>query len=482
METIVGVRRRFTRCAMAFIVAIALAAGFAIGIPDAAEAATLAPAQVEVVKAPAQTAAKTVKKASIAKAKVKLAKKTYTYTGKSIKPAMTVKVGKKTLKLNRDYTIANKSNTKASSKAKVVLKGKGAYKGTKTVTFKIAKAKASKLKVSFAKPFYTASKGKCPKPVPIVKLGNVKLKKNVDYTISYTGYISDCGSRVIICGKGSVKGIQYASFECSLPTKYKYSASFLCQPYSGMGCPIYIQTSNPMKNSRLSLEFKDAKGEKVETSGVITRYGDIHEGNIIGQFKKVAGGWITTYSIKEPGTYRVYACEWDKGNYYSPDRKVYLGKIKVRDYDKEYTAWRKSIIAKTTTANMTKAQKMQAVSNYLYENSRYQTCTIEDGYANLVTEAGIPHFKSMVWDSYISPYMLVRFGEDLGYPLESLYGKYPMGSAGWARYHWFAYSAADDRYYQCCQLKSTGQAAGWRTRDDIPAFNPKTYKGYIKVK
>ncbi len=457
-----------------------LAFGLMAVVPAAAQAQTLAPAEAAVVQAPSQAAAKPAKKVSIAKAKVKLAKKAYTYTGKSIKPQMTVRVGAKTLKLNRDYTIVGKSNTKAAAKAKVVLKGKGAYKGTKTVTFRIAKAKASKLKVAFARPLYTVSKGKCPRPTPIVKLGNVRLKKNVDYTVRYTGSCHGCTSEAVICGRGSVSGTQWVTFDCSVPTKYKYSASFLNQPYTNIGCPVYIQTSNPVKNSRLSLEFRNAKGEGA--SSVVTSYGDIPEGNIIRQFKKVAGGWISTYSFEEPGTYAVYACEWAKDNYYYPERKAYLGKVKVRDYDKEYTAWRKSVIAKTTTAGMSKAEKMQAVSSYLYRNSRYQTCTIDEGYANLVIEEGIPHFKSMAWDSYISPYMLVRFGDDLGYPLESLYAKYPRGSMEWYQYHWYAYSAADNRYYECCQLSSTGQTAGWRTRADIPAFNPRAYKGYIRVK
>lgn len=202
------------KAVLAGVCALALAFALAPIAPAPAEAATLAPAQVDVSSQAAQAAAKKpAKRVSIAKAKVKLAKKAYTYTGKAVKPKMTVKLGKKTLKLNRDYTIANKSNTKAASKAKVVIKGIGRYKGTKVVAFKIAKAKASKLKVSFgAKTF--AYTGKALKPKPTVKLGGVTLAAR-DYKVSYRNNVKAGTATVTIKGKGSVTGTKKATFKIS---------------------------------------------------------------------------------------------------------------------------------------------------------------------------------------------------------------------------------------------------------------------------
>lgn len=79
---------------------------------------------------------------------------TKTYTGKAIKPKPTVKLDGTTLELNNDYSLSYKNNVNAGT-ASVVIKGNGdVCTGSKTVTFKIAKAanplkaKATKSKVS----------------------------------------------------------------------------------------------------------------------------------------------------------------------------------------------------------------------------------------------------------------------------------------------------------------------------------------------
>ncbi|MBR1663654.1 MAG: hypothetical protein IJ696_04925 [Ruminococcus sp.] len=82
------------------------------------------------------------------------------YTGKAIKPAPVVKLGGKTLKKGTDYTVSYKNNTKVG-KATVTIKGKGAYTGTITKTFKInpkkttikkaTSPKTRQLKVSYGK-------------------------------------------------------------------------------------------------------------------------------------------------------------------------------------------------------------------------------------------------------------------------------------------------------------------------------------------
>lgn len=60
------------------------------------------------------------------------------YTGKAIKPNVTVKYGSTKLIKNKDYTISYKNNKKPGI-ATITIKGKGNFKGTKTITFKIYK-------------------------------------------------------------------------------------------------------------------------------------------------------------------------------------------------------------------------------------------------------------------------------------------------------------------------------------------------------
>ena len=92
-----------------------------------------------------KTAAFTIARASLSKAKIaKIADKVY--TGKAKKPKPSVKMGSLKLKRGRDYTLSYKSN-RAIGKAKVVVKGKGNYKGRATATFKIVDW-VSKLKVA----------------------------------------------------------------------------------------------------------------------------------------------------------------------------------------------------------------------------------------------------------------------------------------------------------------------------------------------
>ena len=60
----------------------------------------------------------------------------YKYTGKALTPSVTVKYNNKTLTKGTDYTVAYTNNTNKGT-ATITVTGKGNYKGTKTITFKI---------------------------------------------------------------------------------------------------------------------------------------------------------------------------------------------------------------------------------------------------------------------------------------------------------------------------------------------------------
>lgn len=94
--------------------------------------------------------------APIAKAGVKLSKATMTYTGKQLKPAVTVTLGGKKLVRNRDYTVTYASNAKPGT-AKATVKGKGNYKGSKAVKFKVALGTTKVKKLTGAEQAFTAT-------------------------------------------------------------------------------------------------------------------------------------------------------------------------------------------------------------------------------------------------------------------------------------------------------------------------------------
>lgn len=90
---------------------------------------------------------------SLTKAKVMI--KNRSYTGKTLKPSsVTVKLGGKTLRKNVDYTVSCKGGKKVGS-YKVTIKGKGAYRGSKSATFKIVPKGTSLSKLKKARKGFT---------------------------------------------------------------------------------------------------------------------------------------------------------------------------------------------------------------------------------------------------------------------------------------------------------------------------------------
>lgn len=75
-------------------------------------------------------------KTSISKCTVKIEPSSADYTGKALKPAVSVTDRYMDLHEGVDYTLAYSANTEIGT-AKVTIKGKGAYTGTVTKTFKI---------------------------------------------------------------------------------------------------------------------------------------------------------------------------------------------------------------------------------------------------------------------------------------------------------------------------------------------------------
>ncbi|MEE3468061.1 MAG: hypothetical protein VZQ83_06450 [Eubacterium sp.] len=77
-------------------------------------------------------------KDSLSGASISSVAKSYKYTGKKIKPVPKVYCNGYKLKKGTDYTVTYKNNKKKGT-AKIIVKGKGNYKGSKTKTFKIVK-------------------------------------------------------------------------------------------------------------------------------------------------------------------------------------------------------------------------------------------------------------------------------------------------------------------------------------------------------
>lgn len=79
---------------------------------------------------------------------VKLSTRSFVYDGKAKKPGVTVKIGDRELKNGVDYTISYQNNVNIGNSAKVVVTGKGIFKGSASKTFVIKMAAPAKTSVS----------------------------------------------------------------------------------------------------------------------------------------------------------------------------------------------------------------------------------------------------------------------------------------------------------------------------------------------
>lgn len=134
-----------------------------------------------------------------------------TYTGKALKPAVTVKYGNKTYKNGTDYTLTYKNNTKVGT-ATVVVTGKGKLlNGSKSVTFKINPKPISKATIAY-KTSLTYN-GTALSPAVTVKYGKATLKKNTDYTVSYSNNKNAGTATITVKGKGIYGGSVKKTFK-----------------------------------------------------------------------------------------------------------------------------------------------------------------------------------------------------------------------------------------------------------------------------
>ena len=145
----------------------------------------------------------------------------YQFTGKAIQPSVSVMLYEKLLKEGMDYTVKYSNNVNVG-RGEIVIEGKGDYEGKCSVTFKIVdkndkenSTQVSKITISKASVSYISEQiytGKSIMPSFDVVLDGVKLKKDIDYTISYSNNINPGQAIVNIYGKGKYNGTIKTTF------------------------------------------------------------------------------------------------------------------------------------------------------------------------------------------------------------------------------------------------------------------------------
>ena len=135
----------------------------------------------------------------------------FTYNGKlqTVKPV--VKVNGYTLYSGIDYTLSGAYIAKNAGEYTYTINGKGDFTGSITKTFTIKTADVNNCDVLILdSATYT---GKDIEPNAVVKIGDVTLKKDVDYTVEYQNNLNVGIGIVVIKGKGNCSGRKVCWFD-----------------------------------------------------------------------------------------------------------------------------------------------------------------------------------------------------------------------------------------------------------------------------
>ena len=154
-----------------------------------------------------------------------------TYTGNGISPLPTITYNNKTLKKDTDYTLSYSNNINAGT-ATITITGKGNFTGTTSTTFSIsARAMSDTSVANISSQTYT---GNVISPLPTITYNNKTLKKDTDYTLSYSDNINAGTATITITGKGNFTGMTSMTFIITQKSAEKLNISEIAnQIYTG---------------------------------------------------------------------------------------------------------------------------------------------------------------------------------------------------------------------------------------------------------
>ena len=166
---------------------------------------------------------------SITSCTVTLSNTTYYYNGTNRKPTVTVKDGTKTLTKDTHFTVAYK-NYKNAGTATVTVTGKGSYSGTVSKTYEIKPRSLSATTITLAGTVYNYNNTP-KKPAVTVKDGDVTLKKDTDFTVTYKNYINAGTATAVVTGKGNYTGSVNKTYTIKARPLYNTTVSLSTYTY-----------------------------------------------------------------------------------------------------------------------------------------------------------------------------------------------------------------------------------------------------------
>ena len=154
-----------------------------------------------------------------------------TYTGNSISALPVITYNGATLTKGTDYTLTYSNNVNVGT-GTVTITGKGNFKGTTSKTFSIsARAMSDTSVANISSQTYT---GNVISPLPTITYNNKTLKKDTDYTLSYSDNINAGTATITITGKGNFTGMTSMTFIITQKSAEKLNISEIAnQIYTG---------------------------------------------------------------------------------------------------------------------------------------------------------------------------------------------------------------------------------------------------------
>lgn len=206
-----------------------------------------------------------------------------TYTGSALTPKVVVKAGSKVLTQNVDYTVLYSNNVNVGT-ASVKITGKGSYKGSYTVNFKILPCAISK--AGIRKIIDQRYNGNEIKPSVSLTYKYKTLKKGTDYTVSYSNNINAGTATVTITGIGSYEGTASTTFQIKPRSLREITARKIStQEYTGQEITPKLNLTYKGKTLTENVDYVAVYSNNIEPgNGVVNIQG---KGNFTEQRKLV---------------------------------------------------------------------------------------------------------------------------------------------------------------------------------------------------
>ncbi len=229
--------------------------------------------------------------------------------------------------------------------------------------------------------------------------------------------------------------------------------------YTNRCAILYIKTNDPADAVYCAVRLTDNKGTETIINGNDTKY---ELWDLKNWYKHVDGGIIIPCDNLSVGTYKV-----DFHHSYPKDDWISLGTIEVVDSGEN--DWYQSVIDRATTSNMTGKEKMTAIAKWIRTNSYYYRIVYAEDGTTLGAEYDSVEFaihgytdNTLYLNSGNAPAMLEKFGDLIGYKVESMFCDEGSNQAqkwkeiiptwNWAKYHYLAIHVNDDGTYDTSTL------------------------------